>query len=245
MRIPFWLPFVILLFSLGCKKSEERTCTKSEGENSELLVPLSTGFRKIHLEDDLHLVLVKDTAERLIIRGGENMVGLVQVEQQADQITFSNNSKCYFLRNFRHDVTLYLHCNSLREIHVHGFGSVSTAGTFESDSLWFNSWNSTGVHSLNLSCDYLYAGIHSGPAEITLSGKTSEIVLYGASYGFFRAEAMESERAFVHSLGTGDSYVNCRDVLIATTEGTGSVYYKGAPAQIDRRGNGSGTIQPL
>lgn len=238
----FFLPVIIFLFS--CKKQEDRTCIKSEGESISKTILLDESVTTVRLYDDVHLVLIEDSLTFVEIRAGKNMINHIEVLPQDTVLELRNNSKCYFLREFKHEAVVYLHSPDIREFHMYGFGTVKTETALVRQKFSINSWNSASIVDVELISQYFYCGIHAGAADITIRGKSHAADLYSASYGMIDATQFEMKNTYIDMQGSGDCSVNTIDHLYGYVKGSGSTYYLGEP-RVDMLITGRGEVKPL
>ncbi len=80
----FFLPLGVFL--LGCEKEQLLDCVKGTG--SIVKVERSPGwFHAIELQDHVNLRIVPDSVNKVEVRGGENLVGMVQTTVKNGRMT--------------------------------------------------------------------------------------------------------------------------------------------------------------
>ena len=68
--------FLVMVLFFSCKKPNQRKCFKKEGDLIVTEINLSS-FDHLLLKENIEFVLIQDTVEKIIIEGGENLVGFI------------------------------------------------------------------------------------------------------------------------------------------------------------------------
>ena len=69
---------LLLIFHFSaCKKSEDRKCFKGIGDETIKTISLPT-FDKLLLKEHIEYILIQDSTNQMIIRGGENLVNYIE-----------------------------------------------------------------------------------------------------------------------------------------------------------------------
>lgn len=235
---------LLLLIFVGCKKAENRTCWKFEGEATSKVVDLPM-FDKLFLTKHMRYTIIQDSTNRLVINGGKNVVNLVTYEVDQDGVLrLANTNKCSFLRDEHHVIHVEIHCTSISNIHFEGGEPLETVGTLNSDYFVLFIRDGAGPVRMNLKSKVVVADISNGWGDYTLSG-TTEIARIGAkSNGYCNVRDLQiTDSVYVASETQGDIQLNCSGIpLTGYIKSGGSIRYKGIPTLIDLVDTGKGEL---
>ena len=108
----FWV--LVIVSQAACKKAEDRQCLKFSGNYAERIIPLED-FNRLDLHEHIKFILVQDSANYAVIKGGKNLLNWVNVSQESSLVTVTNRNRCNFLRKFAVP-TVELHFTNLVNI---------------------------------------------------------------------------------------------------------------------------------
>lgn len=226
MKFICFFSIMIVLFS--CKKPEDRACIKSFGEDDSLEVPV-TNFNLLFLPEKINYVLVQDTVEKVVLRGGKNMLNFIKIEVIDNRLEIHNENKCSFLRSYKHKVTAEIHFKELINIHYEGTEELTNKGTLELGWLTLLIRDGAGPVKLNMNAAAVFTTISHGWGDFTFTGNVGHLNLnvrsngYCDTYGFNVADSIT-----VVSNTPGTVKVNADNaVLKAEISGSGDIWYKG------------------
>lgn len=94
------------------------------------------------------------------------------------------------------------------------------------------------IHVFGLDCTTVEAEINTGKGVIDLEGKCSKTVYRMIGTGAIKAYDLTCEECNCHIFGTGAIFCNVLEALNAKGIGTTTIYYKGSPIQVKKRGGG-------
>jgi hypothetical protein len=94
MAIKRLLLGLLIVTTFSCKKSEDRRCFKSTGEEGVREVTLESPVDSLFLNDNFTYRLVPDETEYILVTGGENVISFVDIDQATGRIEVSNSNKC-------------------------------------------------------------------------------------------------------------------------------------------------------
>ena len=104
------VPLILTLLIFSCQKPEDRACWKSVGEKDSLELFISNDFEELFLAEHLEYVLVQDSTDKVVLKGGRNLLNFVEVVQEGQKVSIRNNNKCSFLRNLKEKVQVEIFC---------------------------------------------------------------------------------------------------------------------------------------
>lgn len=234
---------LLALFLFSCKKEEDRSCFKTVGADSckEFAI---TAIRKLDLKSNITYFIYYDTIERVLVKGGKNLLNFVDVVQNGDQLTIENNNGCSFLRNYKDDITVEIYVSNLKKIEFAGSKKLMSTQQLQLDSLTINAYDGSGVIDLNLQTSYLKLSSDFGYTDFIMNGTSDYLLcnLGGSSY------------ANLYNLVVNDSITvvsnTQRDILVkpaaikvkAQLNQSGNVLYKGIPSSIFYSRYGKGEL---
>lgn len=226
MRIWTLLFFVVVLIS--CKKAEFRSCVKSAGPDAERVVDLEH-FDQLFLREKIKYVLVQDTVEKVVIKGGKNLLNFIDCKVTDALLEISNENKCAFLRSIKHKVTVEIHFKELINIRYEGTETLTNKGQLNVGWLTFLVRDGAGPVNLNLKAQAIYAGVSHGWGDFTFTGEVGHLNLNIRSNGYCDTYGMiVHDSLTVISNTPGIVKVNADNTYLkAELSGSGDVWYKG------------------
>lgn len=244
-RVPtFWKKWTVLsvsLFLTGCSKDHFFDFTKSTG-------PVVTesrycpGFNRLHLDDNVDIILHTDTTPFLKVTAGQNLIEGIITEVSENTLFVRNDNRCNWVRSFKNRYTVEVGMGQPEVISYYGSGTVTCADTIRSSDFTFDCWNGSGSVFLLMNCNTSRLNIHNGRCDLTASGKSGVTYLFQNDTGYLLTSGLESGYAYVRNSGTGDIRLNVEKELGAEINYYGNVYYRGNPYRIDKLGTGKGKL---
>lgn len=220
----------ILLVLFSCKKPEDRRCVKSIGE--EAVKEIETDqFDRVYLKEHIHYVLVQDTVEKVVIKGGKNLLNFIDVQVIDGRLEIKNENKCSFLRRYDREVEVEIHFKELINIHYEGTETLTNKGTLELGWLVVLIRDGAGPVNLNFNADAVFTTISHGWGDFTYSGSVGYANLNVKSNGYCDTYGLQIEDSItVVSNTPGTVKVNTNNAILkAEIGGAGDIWYKGSP----------------
>jgi hypothetical protein len=246
----FFKAFVWILIVLSvavmasCKKEHCFDCMKGSGEKVWETRSLGS-FSRIKLSDRINLYVLQDSTEQVIIEGGEHLVPYIVTEISYGVLTIRDENRCNWVRSFKKEINVYLHCRSLREISYSGAGNIESLSPIKIDTLELNFWDGSGCIKMNVNCQMLKVHCHTGCGDAEISGTAGNAYYYSRSNGAIRCKDLKAEHVVMDVKGTNDSYVYASQSIYAYIGYTGNVYYAGHPAEVSSVIAERGRLIPL
>jgi len=237
----------ILFFSLlvlgliSCSKAEDRSCVKSAGEESTLTIDLES-FDQLFLREHLEYVLIQDSTEKVVLKGGKNLLNFVEASVTDGILEISNENKCNFLRSYKKKILVEIHFKSLSNIHFEGTESLTNKDTLEFQ--WMNVLirDGAGPVKLNFNADLIVAVVSHGWGDFTFNGKVNNANLTVRSNGFCDVFGLKVQDTLIAISKTqGTMKVNADNCIFkAQIDEDGDILYKGVPISksLNRYGTG-------
>lgn len=238
------LVFVLLVFVYSCKKSEDRTCFKKWGKDSTREVSLPA-FDKLEVYEQIEVVLIQDSSNRLVIIGGENVVNFVEFEVDSDKkLVLRNKNKCNFLRSYDKKIKVEIHFTELINVYFEGTEPMYSKDTLTSDYFTLFVRDGAGSIDLTLKSKVINAEVAHGWGDYTLKGKTDYARIAAKSNGFCNTYGLDvSDSLFVFCQTSSIMKVRADQIPMRVTMiNNGIVEYKGIPSSINFQQFGTGQI---
>lgn len=236
--------FLSLCLLAACKKAENRSCMKKSGNYDELEIPLSP-FNQLHLREHLSYELIPDSVSKVVVKGGKNLIGFIEVIQDGNLITISNKNRCHFLRNYDYP-KVEIHYKSLMNILYEGTETLTNRDTLKTNYLVLTTKDGAG--SMDLCIDVIDVKLDNthGWGKATLRGKTSTCNVNLMGDGSFDGRELSvSTRFNMISASSVNQYLSAPSIpLFVEIKGIGNVYYLGTPSSINLSRYGAGNLIP-
>ena len=232
----------ILLSLVCCKKVENRSCIKSVGAEKIKVIDLPF-FNKLQLYERIKFELVQDSVNKVILKGGENLLNKIDVKISEDTLIINNNNKCNFLRNYIKIVTAEVHFKELNQLRYFGTELLTNKGVLNLP--WFNLSieSSSGSVNLNLNSSVIYAS-SGNYGDFNIAGKTNIAFIYNNSNGYCNTyNLLVKDSIKVSSRTMGIMKINADNTLLnAEILNGGNIFYKGNPSSILLKKTGKGEL---
>lgn len=238
--------FFFVLFSLlfSCKKPENRTCFKSVGSIIEKEINLGS-FDKLKLNEHLKYVLIQDSTDKIILKGGENLLNHIHFKLADNGIEITNKNKCRFLRNYSKKVIIEIHFTSLINIEIIGSETLTNNGALNLDLFSLTISDGAGSVDLkNINANVFETFLTGGNGDFTLSGKANFAHFIVNGNGFCNTNnfiAIDSLDVITNS--SAPVKVNANNTFFRTEiKRNGDLYYIGSPLSIKNKEYSSGKL---
>jgi hypothetical protein len=243
MRLLILFLSILLLALPSCKKPEDRACWKSAGDEDSAVVVLPN-FSKLRITEHLICILVPDTVNKMVVRGGKNLLSFISAEVVDGFLEIKNENKCSFLRSYDKKVTVEIHLNQLEALEFEGTEPLTCSDTLHVD--WFTLLirDGAGPVTLWLNAQQISATLTHGYGDFTLCGVTNTANFNVRSNGYCNTYGLSVLQSIVAISRTqGDLRIRANGCsLSAQTENDGNIYYKGLPSSISFNKYGGGEL---
>jgi len=235
---------LLSIIAIGCKKSYERSCFKGTGDIDSVVYEFAPGYEEFILGTYLKYEFYQDSSNSVVIRGGKNMIYLVEVVDLDTALQFNDKNMCNFLRNGKDEIIVELHFPSYTHIVGKPSDSVIFKDTISGDVLTIDFKNGAGSSDLKVNLNILVLSITTGAGDFRVGGNVavkSDLVVKQNAWG--DASDLNCPYYFIHSRTNGDLHVNLNgataDIFLT---GTGDIYYAGTPADTNLSVDGDGNL---
>jgi len=242
MKLNIVLFVLITLVLSSCKKAENRPCFKSSGDLSELEISIDS-VQKFELYGGVVYNFYQDTLRKIVIKGGENVIGFIDVKQNAYVTSVNNLNSCNFLRDYDNKITVDIHYPHYKSIYAEPTEPMRFIDTLRGDDTKIELRN--GGESLDLTVDIksLKLEVTFGAGSINVNGKSNYLKLVTQNLGRINALGVSSVDMFIFQNSTTDMPVNLQNSNVKVHfSGNGDVRYIGVPYVLDVSGEGDGEI---
>lgn len=240
VRHSIFIAILCMLFS--CKKATERTCLKSNGEESLIEIPLDS-VANFMLYKNLNYHIYQDTLRKVIIRGGSNIIPLVEVKNISGELSIRNNNKCNFLRDYDKRIQVEIHYPFYKRFYSETEDSLIFEDTICSPYLYVDQAMGGGTVRLHIEGGTLILLARNGVGSFEVSGEVNHADLRIQSGAIGNARELKSPIYELDQNSTGNLYVNLDSAqAIVAMKGTGDVIYTGDPDSIIVNQTGVGAV---
>lgn len=138
---------------------------------------------------------------------------------------------------------LYLTMQEFNAADISGACDISTRGAITGGEVELD-FSGAVEADLELNCASIDADM-SGASELTLKGNASTAAYEISGAGKIKAEDFETRICKIEMSGAGEARVFVTEKLDVEVSGAAEIYYKGNPAEINRKVSGAATIKPI
>ncbi len=236
--------FLTVILLLSCKKSEDRSCWKSWGDDAEKRIDLPE-FAKLYIREHIVVNLIQDTVSYVILRGGENMLNQIEVRvDDENTLNLLNNNKCSFIRGFKRKITAEIHCSELYNIHFEGSEPLNCLNTLNIDYLTFLIRDGAGEVNLKVKSKEIFGTISHGWGNFNIEGESDYLNLDVRSNGFCNTYGLQVRDSIRFISNTSANmrigFADCS--VYGSILSNGNVYYKGIPTSQNVIETGGGKL---
>ena len=238
-----WFNLLILTSLVcSCNKPEQRACFKKSGELSIRTYDFGS-FNQLHLKEHLSYKLVQDSTNKVIVRGGNNLLNFVEVMGENGLLTIENKNRCNYLRSYEIP-EVEIHYTKLINILFEGTELLYNEDTLITDYLTLTLRDGAGHMDLNVQAIDINAINTHGWGRLTLKGKTQTLrgnLMGDGKFDFSQMTALNQVKLITSS--SIDQRVKADGIpLNVELNGIGNVYYYGLPSVINKVQYGKGKL---
>lgn len=233
---------LILLLLLSCKKPEDRNCFKSAGEDTERMVELED-FLYLDCMGNFNLNLIQDSINKVVVKGGENLVRRIEFEKRNDSLYIINKNSCRFLRSYDKEISIDLYYKDIDYFKFDGGDTARFINPLNSSYFKFRMRDGGGTVYLNVDSDYIDINLESGSGDIFIKGSSFYSRLFLNSTGYLHGDSLVSNNLDALNYGSGKLYCNAdSSQFVASIIHVGNIYYRGTPSSKELNKVGSGEL---
>lgn len=216
------------IFFIQCRKPG---CFESSGSitSSDRIVP---PFKKIHLKDDINLILTQGFEESVKVEAGQNIQPNIETIVENGMLVIRNTTSCNWVRNPDEMINVHVTLPTLERIDYDGSGTVTSTNTLQTDTITIYSYDGAGDIDLQLNAKHTTVHLQGQNADVTLHGKSDYCYTLIHPRSSIYLSDFEVKTMDMVYVGVRDAFVNVTETLNAYVCHIGNVYYKGNPSTI-------------
>ncbi|WP_397446178.1 head GIN domain-containing protein [Polaribacter sp. R77954] len=236
------ITFLVLTISLSLSVNAQDwwgNSKKIKGNGNVVTTNRTTSeYDAIGVGGSFDVVLIKGKEGNIKIEGEENIIPYVETEVQGNtlKIKYKKNTNIRTTKRLTVTVTY----KDIDAISLGGSGNISCQGTLKTDELK-TSLGGSGNISLAVDANEVIANI-GGSGNIKLAGISNDFTCSIAGSGSIKAYELKTDNLSATIAGSGSIRTTVNQKIKAKVVGSGSIYYKGNPTNIDSKSVGSGDI---
>ncbi|WP_439132709.1 head GIN domain-containing protein [Polaribacter sp.] len=236
------ITFIVLTLTLSLSTNAQDwwgNSKKIKGNGNVITVKRTTpDYDGIAVGGSFDVVLIEGKEGNIKIEGEENIIPYVETEVHGNtlKIKYKKNTNIRTTKRLTVTVTY----NDIDAISLGGSGNVSCMGTLKANDLK-TSLGGSGNITLAVDADEVTANI-GGSGNIKLEGNSNDLTCSIAGSGSIKAYELKTDNLSATIAGSGSIRTTVNRKIKAKVVGSGSIYYKGNPTNIDSKSIGSGDI---
>ncbi len=233
---------IVLLFS-NCKKTNERTCWKSAGEQTTKIIPV-TAFEKLELYEHIKYTLIQDSLDFIEIKAGKNIIDLIDISSINSILRIENLNRCNFLGYQKRKVAVEIHIRNLKEIYFKGTDSLVNIGILNLNNLNVEIEDGAGSIDFHLNANRLNFYIPHGWGDFKVKGFTKFFKVNIDGSGYFDTQKLQVQDSIsVFSISPILSKINADNCKMKVElNGEGDLWYYGNPTILLKNEYNSGRV---
>ncbi|MFO0357972.1 MAG: GIN domain-containing protein [Sphingobacteriaceae bacterium] len=232
--------FVVLLL-VSCNKAGAPDCFKRAGATQTVTRTL-TPFDILVLDANIEVVLEIGPEYKAEITGGANLLDKITTSVESGSLTIDNSNQCNFVRGYDHKITMRVYCPKYKYVVTNSIGNIITAQNFVQDTISVRS--EAGDITLYGNYNQISTSSH-GNGNVYFKGTTNRLFTYmnGTNY-LYANEGTITGYVFIENISLASAYINAPNggTLDYHIWKSGNIYYKGNPANVSGKIDGTGKL---
>ena len=232
--------FLVVLLLSSCKKD---SCFKSVGEESTVEMD-SPAFNKLRVHDFVDVQLKESTDHRVKLRGGTNLLPLIEINTEGETLVIKNSNRCSWMRDARERVEVIIYSPSIEKIEFLGYGDLR-ADDLKVQKMELRTFRSLRDLNFHVTADSLLFFLEQGAPDIYLEGQTGYLYIYHVGTGRVFAEGLQvRDQIHLNHESTGHFHVFPQQKLLIEIKGSGNIYSYHKPSELTIAQIGRGMYIP-
>ncbi|MES2777906.1 MAG: head GIN domain-containing protein [Bacteroidota bacterium] len=236
-----YLLIAVALIVVGCDVDINSDRVDGNGSIKKEARNIS-GFKGVEVEGPFDVVLVQGSSFSVEIEGDDNLLQYIDIKKHDQDLEISE-ADGYNLRS-KTGIKIRVQMPVVEDISVSGSGSVKSEAPLENPDKIEIDIAGSGNVNLEVKSPRVDVGI-GGSGTAKLSGSTRKLDVSIGGSGDCMAEDLLSEDCEVSIGGSGTARVYASVSLKGSIGGSGDIYYRGEPKNVNKSVGGSGSIQPV
>ncbi|HRH62374.1 MAG TPA: DUF2807 domain-containing protein [Bacteroidia bacterium] len=235
--------FSLVLFAMLCSCNKESAPDFIQ-TTGEITIEERTleNFNELEVFNTINVLIVPDTVNKVVIEAGENLIPDILTTVKEGKLILKNNNKFNFLRSYKKEINIEVHCKTLIHLIYRGAGNIRCSKNITDSIFTLDCHKGTGSIDLLLDITEGHFNMATGQLDLTLHGKVGVNYIYQVGNGYTDASDLNTAYTFVTNKGTNDLIVQVSYELFARLDYLGNVYYKGNPINIGAELNDQGQL---
>jgi hypothetical protein len=227
-KIFLWILIGCCVLFTNCKKPG---CFENAGTIT-VSDRVLTAFNKIHLNDDINLILTQSEEQTVKVSAGKNLQPNISTTIENSTLIIQNTTSCDWLRNPNETIDVMVSTPNLKRIDYDGSGSITSTNTIQADSIMIYSYLGAGNIDLQLNAKHTTVHLQGQNADVTLHGKSDYCyTLIHPRSSIYLSDFVVKDMDMVY-VGVRDAFVNVTNTLNAYVCHIGNIYYNGNPSTV-------------
>lgn len=187
---------------------------------------------------DVELIAGKEGT--ITLKGEENLLSAIQVEVNDNALKIYTKKGTQIKPSAGNKIEITIPFDKISSVELAGSGDIISKDVIKNDSFLAKIAGSGDV-TLAVNATHLEISL-SGSGDATLKGSAENLSLKLAGSGNINTSDLKSKKVNATVSGSGDTLVNCNEILVARVAGSGTIKYIGNPEKRDIKVSGSGSI---
>src|SRR6056297_584891 len=212
------------------------SCQESLFNSGEMITQeiKTSPFKNIEINDIFEVYLYQDTIEKIIVKGGSNLVSNLTFDvNQEKTLTIDNLNNARWSRDYE-KIELHITVDTLHFLTLNAPARVRCMDTLKTPELKIFSISEYAEISVLVNCNNLYL-VNSGTSggQISLKGSTLNFGFWARASLQLFAEDFIAKKITAKNESIGNCYIHATEYLSVEILRTGLIYYHGNPETIE------------
>ncbi|GFD79188.1 DUF2807 domain-containing protein [Tenacibaculum sp. KUL118] len=195
-------------------------------------------FDKVNIGGSFDVYLINGTEGKVTLEGEENILKYIETEVKNGKLNvhFKENTNIKATKK----LTVTIPFEKIEAVALGGSGNIIAKKRIKADVISFGLGGSGNIIA-SVDANTVKTSI-GGSGNIKLKGKSDYLKCAIGGSGNIKAYDLKTSSLKASIAGSGDISVTVNNKIKATIVGSGSIYYKGNPSDIDKTSLGSGNV---
>lgn len=198
----------------------------------------TSSFDGITVGGSFDVLLVKGKEGKITIEGEENIIPFIETEIEGDLLHIQIKKNTAINTTKKLLVTVYF--ENIEKVSLAGSGNINSSEIIKSKDFAV-ALGGSGNITLKVDANEISSNI-GGSGNIELTGSAKELTCSIAGSGSIKAYNLNTDILNANIAGSGSVNASVKSKIKAKIVGSGNVYYKGNPLDIDTKSVGSGSV---
>lgn len=232
---------VLVAFLAGFMINAQSSNNRVDGNGKVVTQTRNTAdYDAIKVSGSFDVDLVAGKEGKITIKGEENILNVIIVEVEDNTLKIQVKKNTNIRSSMGKKVQVTVPFEKISELSLSGSGDIQSKNVIKNDKFLARL---SGSGNFNLAVDSNSLELNlSGSGNVRLKGSADSFTTKLSGSGDIDAAELKSKNVDVNVSGSGDSKVNCSEVLTARVSGSGDIKYTGNPEKRDVKVSGSGNI---